>query len=425
MPNKRLCTGKPMVRVPSEQKVPYRCHHSWAFAESSSIVSQEVKEAKRGGGATMHQSGSVRLKEKMVKDMMVDRKRLVEVPYTASLAQTMNTLVANKIAAVPVAAPPGQWIGAGGSMIVESDKQTGAVRKHYIGMVTMLDIVAHIAGDDHLSGGDNITQDLDQRMSDPVSSIIGHSFEGLSLWTLNPNTSKGVHRAMVPVDGQEENVASGVELAESASSYQILTQMDMLRFLHGRAAELHSILSRSVQDLGADTVQIYAITDRTKLVYAIKCLKAAMLNAVPIVRASDVGQDDHKQLINASLITSLRALFGRCRKLIGTFSATDLRGCHITSLKSWLGISALAFTEEVESSPLYSEPDMQNRGSSRRELVTCYVESPLSEVIEKAVTNHVHRVWVVDQEGLLVGVVSLTDVIRVIRHSLLSDSNDQ
>ncbi|XP_014500534.2 SNF1-related protein kinase regulatory subunit gamma-like PV42a [Vigna radiata var. radiata] len=384
---------------------------------------QEVKEAKRGGGATMHQSGSVRLKEKTVKDMMVDRKRLVEVPYTASLAQTMNTLVANKIAAVPVAAPPGQWIGAGGSMIVESDKQTGAVRKHYIGMVTMLDIVAHIAGDDHLSGGDNITQDLDQRMSDPVSSIIGHSFEGLSLWTLNPNTSmldcmevfsKGVHRAMVPVDGQEENVASGVELAESASSYQILTQMDMLRFLHGRAAELHSILSRSVQDLGADTVQIYAITDRTKLVYAIKCLKAAMLNAVPIVRAGDVGQDDHKQLIN-----------GRCRKLIGTFSATDLRGCHITSLKSWLGISALAFTEEVQSSPLYSESDMQNRGSSRRELVTCYVESPLSEVIEKAVTNHVHRVWVVDQEGLLVGVVSLTDVIRVIRHSLLSDSNDQ
>jgi len=149
---------------------------------------QEVKEAKQGGGATMQESGSVRLKEKKVKDMMVDRKRLVEVPYTASLAQTMNTLVANKIVAVPVAAPPGQWIGAGGSMIVESDKQTGAVRKHYIGMVTMLDIVAHIAGDDHLSGGDNITQDLDQRMSDPVSSIIGHSFEGLSLWTLNPNT---------------------------------------------------------------------------------------------------------------------------------------------------------------------------------------------------------------------------------------------
>ncbi|KAL2332472.1 hypothetical protein Fmac_020053 [Flemingia macrophylla] len=360
----------------------------------------------------MQGSERMRLKETKVKDLMVHKRRLVEVPHTASLAHTMNTLVSNKVAAVPVAAPPGQWIGAGGSMIVESDKQTGAVRKHYIGMVTMLDIVAHIAGNDHLSGGDNVTQDLDQKMSDPVSSIIGHSFEGLSLWTLNPNTSlldcmevlsKGVHRAMVPVDGQEESVSAGVELVESASSYQMLTQMDVLRFLNNRARDLQSILSLSVQDLGANTEQIYAITDRTKLVHAIKCLKAAMLNAVPIVRASDVGEEDHKQHINASL--------GRCRKLIGTFSATDLKGCYMATLKSWLGISALAFTEEVASSPLFTESDMQNRGS-RRELVTCYAESPLSEVIEKAVTRHVHRIWVVDQEGLLMGVVSLTDIIR-------------
>lgn len=121
--------------------------------------------------------------------------------------------------------------------------------------------------------------------------------------------SKGVHRAMVPVDSQVESMSAGVELVESASSYQMLTQMDVLRFLNDRASELQSTLSRSVQDLGADTEQIYAITDRTKLVHAIKCLKAAMLNAVPIVRASDVGADDHRQHVNASLINSLGAFF--------------------------------------------------------------------------------------------------------------------
>ncbi|KAK7402338.1 hypothetical protein VNO78_14533 [Psophocarpus tetragonolobus] len=412
------------------------CLISWMlaphFATSSHVCNKKrllvlcnpnmQEEEKVGGEVKMQGSESMRLKEKKVRDLMVEngKKRLVEVPYTASLAQTMNTLVANRVVAVPVAAPPGEWIGAGGSMIVESDKHSGAVRKHYIGMVTMLDIVVHIAGDDHLSGSDDMTQELDQRMSHPVSSIIGHSFEGLSLWTLNPNTSlldcmevlsKGVHRAMVPVgvDGQVQNVSAGLELAESASSYQMLTQMDVLRFLHSRAPapQLHTILSRSVQHLGAHTEQIYAITDSTKLLHAIKCLKTAMLNAVPIVRASHVGQDDHKQLIN-----------GRCRKLIGTFSVTDLKGCHLATLKSWLQTSALAFTEEAASSPL----NTQNSGS-RRELVTCFALSPLSEVIEKAVTRHVHRVWVVDQEGFLIGVVSLTDVIRVIRQSLLSHSD--
>ncbi|CAL0324164.1 unnamed protein product [Lupinus luteus] len=371
----------------------------------------------------------VSIKEKKVRDLMVNKKRLVEVPYTASLAHTMNTLMANKVTAVPVAAPPGQWIGAGGSMIVECDKQSKTARKHYIGMVTMLDIVAHIAGDDddHLSGGDDdngVTNDLDQKMNVSVSSIIGHSFEGLSLWTLNPNTSlldcmelfsKGIHRAIAPVNGEMENVSSGVELVEAASSYQMLTQMDVLKFLKDNAGdELQNILARSVHDLGADTEMIYAITHSTRLVDAIKCLKSAMLNAVPIVRASDLHEDDRKQLIN-----------GRCRKLIGTFSATDLRGCYLATVKSWLGISALAFSEEVATSPLFTASDTERSESSRRELVTCYAESPIHDVIDKLVTKHVHRVWVVDQEGLLVGVVSLTDVIRVIRHSLLSVSDDQ
>lgn len=117
--------------------------------------------------------------------------------------------------------------------------------------------------------------------------------------------SKGVHRAMVPVDSQMENVSAGVELVEAASSYQMLTQMDVLRFLKDHAGELQRILARSVQDLAANTENIYAITERTRLVDAIKCLKAAMLNAVPIVRASDLGEDDHKQLINASLILTI------------------------------------------------------------------------------------------------------------------------
>ena len=126
------------------------------------------------------------LRDKHVRDVMVDNRRLVEVPYTAFLAHTMNSLVANQVVAVPVAAPPGHWIGAGGSMIMESDKQTGAVRKHYIGMITMLDIFAHIAGVDQMDGGDG--SDLDQKMAVSVSSIIGNCLEGLSLWTLNPNT---------------------------------------------------------------------------------------------------------------------------------------------------------------------------------------------------------------------------------------------
>ncbi|KAK9281638.1 hypothetical protein L1049_004541 [Liquidambar formosana] len=217
--------------------------------------------------------------------------------------------------------------------------------------------------------------------------------------------SKGIHRALVPLDSQMENV-SGVELIESASSYRMVTQMDILRFLKEHASELKHVMSPTVSDLGAITENVFALTSRTKVIEAIKCMRAASLNAVPIVEASDALQEDHKQLTN-----------GKGRKLIGTFSATDLRGCPIAQLQSWLPLSVLDFTQKGST----RHAAASEMGISPRELVTCNAESSLAQAIDKAVTKHVHRVWVVDRQGLLTGLVSLTDMIRVIRVSLLSD----
>lgn len=110
---------------------------------------------------------------------------------------------------------------------------------------------------------------------------------------------------------------------------------------------------------------------------------------------------------------------GRGREVLGTFSSTDLRGCHLSTLKSWLPLSALEFTETVWTSPLFAEQSSTG-GNPKREIVSCEAESSLAEVIDKAVTHHVHRVWVVDSQGLLVGLVSLTDIVRVLRLSLMS-----
>ncbi|ESQ35274.1 hypothetical protein EUTSA_v10008048mg [Eutrema salsugineum] len=343
-----------------------------------------------------------RLNNVTAKDLTARNKRLVEVPYTAILSQAMNTLMANSISALPVAAPPGHWIGAGGSMIMESDKHTGAVRKHYIGILTMLDILAHIAGGENLSD----LSDLERKMGSQVSSIIGHCLEGLSLWTLNPNTSlvecmevfsKGIHRALVPLESSIEsnNTISGVELVESASSYKMLTQMDLLRFLRDHHFDdLKTILSRSISTLRAVNDSVYAITERTTVSSAISSMKAAQLNAVPIVYAPDIAEEDHLQLIN-----------GRHRNVIGTFSATDLKGCRLPELQTWLPLRALEFTEKA--------------WGKGKDTVSCTVDATMEEAIEKVVTRGVHRVWVVDQKGLLIGVVSLTDIIRSIKAALL------
>lgn len=360
-----------------------------------------------------------RLGEKKVKDLIVDKRRLVEVPYTASLADTMNALMSNRIVAVPVAAPPGHWIGAGGSMIVEADKKTGVARKHYIGMVTMLDILAHIAGDVDADTGNKEKEDFEKKISVPVSSIIGHCLESLSLWTLNPNTnildcmevfSKGIHRALVPVDSQIEHVGAGVELSEAASSYRMLTQMDVVKFLRDQGhdqRELRGIFSRTVKEAGTLTDIIFGITDKARVIDAIKCMKSASLLALPIVQSSSAIQEDHTQIVN-----------GRERKLVATFSATDLRCCPISELESCLNTGVVDFLEKLATTPLHEASGLR---SSVRDPIVCHSESLVGEAIDKAITYSVHRVWVVNQQGLLHGLVSLTDMIRAIRVWMLTD----
>jgi CBS domain-containing protein len=112
---------------------------------------------------------------------------------------------------------------------------------------------------------------------------------------------------------------------------------------------------------------------------------------------------------------------------VETFSVSDLRDCPMTQLSSWLCLTVTEFKEKVVvlKSTLTSEggtavTDMQKIPK----LVTCSPENSLEELIEKVVINHVHRVWVVDELSSLIGLVSLTDILHVVRETALKMDKD-
>lgn len=109
--------------------------------------------------------------------------------------------------------------------------------------------------------------------------------------------SKGIHRALVPLDGNMENIA-GVELVESASSYRMLTQMDLIRFLKGHESELKHITDRTLHELGVIVEPIFGVTNHTKVIDAIRSMRAGALNAIPIVESINPATEDHSQLVN-------------------------------------------------------------------------------------------------------------------------------
>jgi hypothetical protein len=225
------------------------------------------------------------------------------------VGDTLHALQAHNILALPVAAPPGHWIGAGGSVVLESDKATGAARKHYIGIISTLDLFIHLAEAGSSSSSDDFVASL---MSSPVSKVIGHSLEGLTLWCLGPNTSvldamepmgKGLHRALVPLESQLEqhHLHQGLESIEASPAYRMLTQTDLICFLRSEAHRLRPILSRSVASLGAIQHSVFGVPEHMSLSDTMRCMTQASLAAVAIFpSSSSTDPDDDKQLISVS-----------------------------------------------------------------------------------------------------------------------------
>lgn len=107
---------------------------------------------------------------------------------------------------------------------------------------------------------------------------------------------------------------------------------------------------------------------------------------------------------------------GKNRRVVGTFSASDLKGCNLATLRSWLPLNALEFAEKIPRTPLFAS-------TPARELVTCHVTSTLVQVIRMATTRRVHRVWVVDKNDGLQGLVSLTDIIAAVRAAISTSTS--
>eukprot|EP00897_Mesotaenium_endlicherianum_P009078 jgi/Mesen1/8199/ME000442S07479 len=401
-----------------------------------SIGKNQFSASQRG---SMAQDQPNILQQHTIRELLQGKGRLIQIPHSATVRDALQAMLTHNVLALPVAAPPGQWLGAGGSVILESDPKTGQARKQYIGLVSVLDVLMHLAEPE---GASNTEWALEM----PVSRIIGHSLEGLSLWTLQPATTlydameplcKGVHRVLVPLEvcssadpaagapGPGPPHVSGVELVETAPAYKMLTQSDVMRFLLARradlGAELAAVLAQGAAAAGAVHAAVLAVPASMRVIHAVRCMQQASVTAVAVVEpAPDIDQE-------------LMLAMGVGRRVIATFSASDLRGCNADVLRSLPKLTVAEFlsrlslasecgfgtvfgaaggthqTAAVEAAP----PEGR---ASLKAPVTCSARTPLGEVMELAAAHKVHRVWVTEEgSDVLEGVVTLSDIVKAVR----------
>ncbi len=88
--------------------------------------------------------------------------------------------------------------------------------------------------------------------------------------------------------------------------------------------------------------------------------------------------------------------------LITSFSASDLKGAEPGLLFKSLQDSVVTFLKNAEL--------RLRQGQAGRRVLACKVGESLFEVMNKLILHSVHRLWVVNDRNIAIGVISFADI---------------
>ncbi|KAG2386097.1 hypothetical protein C9374_002543 [Naegleria lovaniensis] len=304
-----------------------------------------------------------------LKDMIPSGQKLVLLKEDETLQEVVNQLSQHHLLAAPV------------------------LDKHnkLIGMLSMLDIVQYIVA---------AAPEMDQlrNLSDvaiagrcitlqTAKHVMGFSTRDqyMPLKSNIPSTmaielfSRGVHRCIV-----EEDVTTDLYIGT-------LSQTDIVKKLseHLHMGKMKNLGEKLVKDLGLGLATPVSVNQNDVVLNGMKTLAKTGVSALPVV--------DHSG------------------KLVGNLSASDLRGFYLDRLPHF-ELTTRSFLEQYSPKslvPFFVELE----GLKFVDLVRKLVHPEIHDVLHGQTVkldHSMHRVWVVDDERKVTGVITLTDIMKVI-----------
>ncbi|KAH9314051.1 hypothetical protein KI387_022678, partial [Taxus chinensis] len=311
---------------------------------------------------------AVILERTYIRDLVENKGCLISAPINATVEQILKIIAENGITAVPLA--------SGAEQQTLQEQTPFQSSPHYMGIVSMFDAVLHIG---------RYFGDAENALQTPVADLIGQTSESRVLWTVSPSTKlidamdylcRGVHRFLVPVHEHHET-----PYPHETTQFRLLTQTDVVSFLLLHLDEMGPCILRTISEAGLLHPNLLALSVPSDM---------TLMKALHLMR--------HK-----TVFSSIAVVEGTCSeayprwvcggKLVASLSATHFRGMGFEDIKLLKPETTIAgFLEMLAVKGL------------RRPLVTVRPNTSLATVMEAAITNKVHRVWVTDEDGWLMGV---------------------
>jgi len=161
---------------------------------------------------------------------------------------------------------------------------------------------------------------------------------------------------------------------EKGELFNIVSQSDVVSFAFSNSAKLGDKRTKTLRELN-------------------------LVRACIMVRI-DSSFSDSLQILYQNRVSGI-ALVDHEGRLSGNFSASDLRGILPEAFSMFYGSILQYLVKGTQSHP--------------HQPITCSESSTLEDVLRLLVTNRIHRVYVVDQFDRPIGLVSIADIVTVLR----------
>ncbi|EPZ31435.1 CBS-domain-containing protein [Rozella allomycis CSF55] len=184
-------------------------------------------------------------------------------------------------------------------------------------------------------------------------------------------SGKGVHRLNVMRDGEVVGV---------------LSQTDVVKYLAGllmKQPELNAFASKTLGELGFGNNPVISVNSEAPVLEALSLMSAKGISSVAVVDA------------------------GSGESLVGNISMTDIKYILKQNRYSRLWQTCSHFVSLV-----LTQEGLQNEGKDRFPVFEVTLKSSLGFAMRKIIATKSHRVWIIDEDRKLIGVVTLTDVIK-------------
>jgi len=246
--------------------------------------------------------------------------------------------------------------------------------KLFIGFVDSLDIVSHVlkvtdwARDVKEETYRSLEWEGQRFALETAGQLMNISF-GDPFETVTPET---------PLRNVIETMSLGIHrlaVVENGNIVNVISQSDLIVLLAPRLSFLGSKFQKTVNDAGliSPVSLVYAVNQDTDVIGTIKTMYDNQLSGVPLI------DDNGKITLN--------------------FSATDLLNLTASNFP-WLSLSTREFLFRTHG---YVKPPICARKSDT-----------IENILLKFICYRVHRVYIIDGEFRPIGVVTLTDIMKIL-----------